>query len=390
MLIADISGYTRFMLAHQKALAHSHMIIEGLLQSIVNEAIGPLKVSRIEGDAVFMYACKNDVDDPAFLGDRVAAIFAAYAEAQGQFVEDAFCKCTACINIGTLGLKIVVHSGAAVVSRNDLSGIAPIVVHRLLKNSVEADEYLLLTDSAREDIQLPPGVEATEGQEIYPDVGTIRTWLAPALSSVEMQCEIRPMVGVHMGFEILRHEIKSEYKVVADEPHTDFHFHTGIDEARNCEYGEDDISVAPQEALDSFAGTGNPFAIRRLDPGEQVLDIGCGAGFDAFIAAHHVGAEGWVVGIDMTHEMLEKARRLATGHDNIEIREGFAEELPVEDGWADVIISNGVFNLCPNKTLVLSEMMRALKPGGRLQIADISVTRAIPEGARRNMDLWTG
>jgi arsenite methyltransferase len=128
-----------------------------------------------------------------------------------------------------------------------------------------------------------------------------------------------------------------------------------------------------------------------LRPGERVVDLGSGGGFDCFVAAEQVGAEGQVVGVDMTEEMLQRSRAAATsmGLGNVEFRQGIIEDVPVEPGWADVVISNGVINLCADKRRVFSEIMRVLKPGGRLQFADIATGKAVPEAAIRNIDLWT-
>ncbi|MCA1848216.1 MAG: methyltransferase domain-containing protein, partial [Actinobacteria bacterium] len=158
------------------------------------------------------------------------------------------------------------------------------------------------------------------------------------------------------------------------------------------EYADEWLIGIPESSIESFAGTGNPFSLGELRTGERVVDVGCGAGIDSLIAAKKVGPEGRVIGVDMTPAMLEKARRAAdeTGLTNVEFREGYAEELPVDDGWADAVISNGVLNLMPDKSAVLGEMSRVLKPGGRLQIGDILVQKAVPETAKRKIDLWTG
>lgn len=190
----------------------------------------------------------------------------------------------------------------------------------------------------------------------------------------------------------LRQAIREEYELVATNPEHGFHFHTGRPLAAMLGYQEAWLAGIPEASLASFAGTGNPFSLGELQAGERVVDVGSGAGFDSLIASRMVGPEGTVIGVDMTPAMLEKARRSQAemGADNLEFREGFGEELPVPDGWADVIISNGVLNLMPDKGAALQEMARALKPDGRLQIADILVQTAVPEGAKRQVDLWTG
>lgn len=190
--------------------------------------------------------------------------------------------------------------------------------------------------------------------------------------------------------EVLREAIQEEYAEVAANPDKGFHFHTGRPLARILEYEEEWLEGIPESSIKSFAGTGNPFSLGGIQPGENVVDVGCGAGIDSLIAARMTGASGQVVGVDMSPDMLEKARRAADGRDNVEFREGYGEELPVEDGWADVVISNGALNLMPDKSAGLNEMHRVLKPGGRLQIGDILVRKAVPEGAKRDIDLWTG
>jgi arsenite methyltransferase len=190
----------------------------------------------------------------------------------------------------------------------------------------------------------------------------------------------------------LRKAIRNEYTEVASHPEKGFHFHTGRPLARMLEYADEWLTGIPESSIESFAGTGNPFSLGELSPGERVIDVGCGAGIDSLIAAKKVGSEGRVIGVDMTPSMLEKAREAANavGLENVEFREGYAEALPVEDGWADVIISNGVLNLMPDKAAALAEMSRVLRPDGRLQIGDILVQKAVPESAKRKIDLWTG
>lgn len=192
--------------------------------------------------------------------------------------------------------------------------------------------------------------------------------------------------------EALRDEVRAKYRAVAETPEATFHFHTGRELAERCGYDMGRVDELPRVAVESFAGVANPFALRDLEVGERVVDIGSGAGFDSFLAARAVGPAGAVIGVDMTREMLAKSRRIARDLDvaHVDFCEGLAEDLPVEDGWADVVISNGVFNLCPDKRAVFEEVYRVLRPGGVLQFADIANGRPVPEEAVREIDLWTG
>src|SRR6266702_3213874 len=169
----------------------------------------------------------------------------------------------------------------------------------------------------------------------------------------------------------LREQVRGKYREVALDPGAGFHFHTGRDLARRLGYDDSEVGALPGRAVESFAGVGNPFSLRRLAPGEKVVDVGSGGGFDSFIAAGQVGPGGRVAGVDMTPE-------------------GLAEALTAGDGWADVVISNGVINLCADKRAVLAEIFRVLRPGGRLQFADIATGRPVPLEALRDIDLWTG
>ena len=198
--------------------------------------------------------------------------------------------------------------------------------------------------------------------------------------------------AVDVDTDTLRRAIKDEYKEVAENPGKGFHFHTGRRLTKIVGYKDEWLKGVSELAIASFAGTGNPFAMGELAAGERVVDVGSGGGIDSLIAAQMVGPTGRVLGIDMTPEMLENARAAAaeSGIDNIEFREAYIEELPVPDGWADVVISNGVLNLTPDKQKALGEIFRVLRSGGRLQIADIQVDREVPEGAKRKIDLWTG
>jgi arsenite methyltransferase len=205
-----------------------------------------------------------------------------------------------------------------------------------------------------------------------------------------MSDAIREQPALDLGS--LREAIKEEYCEVAANPQKGFHFHTGRPLAQMLEYAEEWLEGIPESSIESFAGTGNPFSLGELRLGERVVDVGCGAGIDSLIAAKKVGPVGRVIGVDMTPSMLEKACHAAheAGLENVEFREGYAESLPVDEGWADVVISNGVLNLMPDKDTALQEMCRVLKSGGRLQIGDILVQKAVPESAKRKIDLWTG
>jgi SAM-dependent methyltransferase len=192
--------------------------------------------------------------------------------------------------------------------------------------------------------------------------------------------------------EALRADVRDKYKDVALHPDGDFHFHTGRPLAALLGYPSEVVDALPDRAVESFAGVGNPFSLRPLEPGERLVDFGSGGGFDCFVAARAVGDEGRVVGVDMTPEMLAKSRGTAEalGLGNVEFREGLLEQVPVEDGWADVVISNGVINLCADKAAVFAEAFRVLRPGGVLQFADIANGKPLPEAAVCEIDLWTG
>lgn len=211
---------------------------------------------------------------------------------------------------------------------------------------------------------------------------TDRTMAVPAVS--------RGIEGLDV--DALRHAIQDEYTLVAEEPEHGFHFHTGRRLAGILAYDEEWLSGVPAQTLASFAGTGNPFSLGALAPGEHVVDVGCGAGIDSLIAARMVGATGRVVGVDMTPAMVVKARVGAreAGLSNVDFRQGLAEKLPVEDGWASVVISNGVLNLFPDKLAGLQEMARVLQPGGRLQIGDILVDKTVTGKSKLDIELWKG
>ena len=201
-----------------------------------------------------------------------------------------------------------------------------------------------------------------------------------------------PVAVPKVDIEVLRSAISAEYRVVAENPEHGFHFHTGRPLAKILGYDEKLIDCVPESSLSSFAGTGNPFTLGTIKPGDKVVDVGCGAGFDSLIAAQMVSDSGQVISVDMTPEMLGKAQAASkeVGLNNIDFRAGVAEALPVDDNWADVVISNGAVNLCPDKLAIFKEMFRVLKPGGRIQIADILVEKPVPEDAKEDIDLWTG
>ena len=191
--------------------------------------------------------------------------------------------------------------------------------------------------------------------------------------------------------DALRRDIQEKYTEVATSPELEFHFHHGRPLAKILEYSDDLLEGLPEAAVESFAGVGNPFSLGKIAPGETVLDIGSGSGFDCFIAAKMVGPNGRVIGIDMTDAMLKKSRETADelGLTQLEFKKGFAEELPVPDNSVDVIISNGVLNLTPDKYASFVEVNRVLKPGGRLYIADVVVYKPVPDAAKEIVDLWT-
>ena len=198
--------------------------------------------------------------------------------------------------------------------------------------------------------------------------------------------------ALQLDVDVLRSAIQEEYAEVAICPLKGFHFHTGRLLADRLGYPSERIEQLPEPVVESFAGVCNPFSWGDVKPGETVIDLGSGAGFDTVLAAQMVGPAGRVIGVDMTPAMLAKARQNADllGLSTVEFREGYLEELPVAEATADAVISNGVINLCPDKATVLAEAFRVLKPGGRLQIADIIVAKAVPESAKQDIGLWTG
>jgi arsenite methyltransferase len=202
----------------------------------------------------------------------------------------------------------------------------------------------------------------------------------------------RPMaVEVDIDVDLLKREIKKTYAQLSQEPEKDFVFPTGRAWAEDLDYPPE-LTNVPNTAADSFAGVANPFTLGRLEDGERVVDLGCGAGTDSLVAAQMVGPNGHVTGIDMTPEMLAKARAAAieAGATNVEFLEGEIERLPLANESVDVVISNGVIDLVPDKDAVFTEIFRVLRPGGRMQVADVTIQNPVSEEGRRNIDLWTG
>jgi arsenite methyltransferase len=198
-------------------------------------------------------------------------------------------------------------------------------------------------------------------------------------------------VEVEIDIALLKSEIKKTYASVSTEPEKDFIFPTGRPWAEDLGY-PDELANVPETAVQSFAGVANPFSLGRLEPNAHVLDLGSGAGTDSLVAAQLVGPGGGVTGIDMTPEMLATARAAAEemGATNVEFVESEAERLPFADGSFDIVISNGVIDLIPDKDAAFSELSRVLRPGGRIQIADVTIQNPVSEEGRRNIDLWTG
>lgn len=191
---------------------------------------------------------------------------------------------------------------------------------------------------------------------------------------------------------VLREEIRKTYTEVSTEQQQEFIFPTGRSWARELGYPEPELSRVPDASVESFAGVANHWLLGRIDPGQVVLDLGCGAGTDLLIAAQMTGPRGRAIGIDMTTAMLERTRASAaeTGLRNVEVHESLIESLPLADASVDVVISNGVIDLVPDKDAVFDEIDRVLRPGGRLQFADVVIHEEVSEDARKRIDLWTG
>ena len=199
------------------------------------------------------------------------------------------------------------------------------------------------------------------------------------------------MTDITVDVDLLRSEIEKTYTEVSTDQDKDFIFPTGRGWAEDLGYPQPELSRVPDRSVESFAGVANPFSLGRIEPGATVLDLGCGAGTDLLIAAQMVGPEGKVIGIDMTRTMLDRAKASADelGVD-VELHQSLIESVPIEDASVDIVISNGVIDLVPDKEAVFGEIDRVLKPGGRLQIADVVIHTEVSEDARDRIDLWTG
>ena len=197
---------------------------------------------------------------------------------------------------------------------------------------------------------------------------------------------------IPVDVDVLRDEIRRTYTEVSTDHQADFIFPTGRSWAEELDYPQPELDRVPDETAASFAGVANHWKLGRVEPGTVVLDLGCGAGTDLLIAAQMTGPRGRVIGVDMTPGMLDLAHASAgaMGLANVELHEGLIEALPVADASVDVVISNGVIDLVPDKDVVFDEIDRVLRPGGRLQLADIVIRHEVSEDARQRIDLWTG
>jgi SAM-dependent methyltransferase len=219
----------------------------------------------------------------------------------------------------------------------------------------------------------------------------LRSWSNGAEHKPGLPEENPMTTAIPIDVEVLRDEIQKTYTEVSTEPGKEFMFPTGRPWAEDLGYPPE-LAGVPDASVQSFAGVANPFSLGRLEPGQVVLDLGCGAGTDLLIAAQMVGPEGRAIGVDMTLGMLDRARDSASemGLGNVELHRSLIESLPLPDGAVDVVISNGVIDLVPDKDAVFAEIDRVLRPGGRLQLADVVIHTEVSEDARKRIDLWTG
>jgi SAM-dependent methyltransferase len=208
------------------------------------------------------------------------------------------------------------------------------------------------------------------------------------MATGQQQGGVTPPVDV----DVLREEIRKTYTDVSTDRDVEFIFPTGRWWAEELGYPQPEVARVPDASVESFAGVANHWALGRVEPGEVVLDLGCGAGTDLLIAAQMTGPAGRAIGVDMTPSMLEVARASAREMQlaNVELHEALIESLPLEDESVDVVISNGVIDLLPDKDAVFDEIDRVLRPGGRLQLAYVVIHHEVSEDARKRIDLWTG
>jgi len=209
---------------------------------------------------------------------------------------------------------------------------------------------------------------------------------------IEMPLHDMSETSISVDVDVLREEIRRTYTDVSTDQDKDFIFPTGRAWAEELGYPQPELSRVPDATVESFAGVANHWALGRIEAGEVVVDLGCGAGTDLLIAAQMTGPAGRVVGVDMTPTMLGRARESAgeMGLTNVDLHESLIEALPLQDTSVDVVISNGVIDLVPDKDAVFDEIDRVLRPGGRLQVADVIIHTEVSEDARARIDLWTG
>jgi SAM-dependent methyltransferase len=198
--------------------------------------------------------------------------------------------------------------------------------------------------------------------------------------------------GIPIDVDVLREEIRKTYTDVSLDQERDFIFPTGRSWAQELGYPEPELGRVPDATVESFAGVANLWALGRIEPGAAVLDLGCGAGTDLLLAAQMAGPAGRAIGVDMTPAMLERAAASAREMrlTNVELHQSLIESLPLDDASVDVVISNGVIDLVPDKDAVFAEIDRVLRPGGRLQVADVVIHNPVSEDARKRIDLWAG
>ena len=291
LMLVDISGYTKFMVSHDKELRHSQTIIGELLESLMHQVDVPLRISRIEGDALFLYAVRSGDEEvwrrrSGNLVDRLLSLFQVFKERLLEIGAYSVCKCDACAEVGDLQLKIIAHSGEALLTHVGefpaLSGVDVITVHRLAKNSVPEDEYVLLTEAAYRDLGLPADAVVRESSEEY-DTGTFKTYVYLPDVDVEYDEE-----AIRAGFSndnaavrILRDEISREYTEVADKPDRGYHFNTGRAALAMNDYDVAWLEGIGEESIASVSSMGNPVLMGLPVDGEYVVDIGSGAGVDS-------------------------------------------------------------------------------------------------------------